>query len=547
MISCEYCCSKDLKDVKQLEKHLQSSKSCQNSHGSCYKCNFTSEEIQISKDHIKICDRTTQLPKDGSIHQRVQELENNKYFYEERCLQLQQIIKKKDVTITGLKQQLEMLRLKNAIYTDIISSQTNIKLRNVYDETTDDGVHIYDYEGGKIPVTFHEYIKDSKSVQNKSMSIKSPKKPRKKREKQQYRSIKSTTDVQPQETIDENIKKVDETFDNIESEYFDVSQKETVAIIDKLILSVENSRIYTKHLYKIRDTRSKLLGKLNLSEYIKLLEDHTARLTSIFTTKKYDCRKRRTTISKSLTPLDQRLVRFGKYYDTTLEPDEIQKLMLTLNVNTVYPKKYVVLDRASMYEQFHNYSVAIYPIFDIIKRIFINPYGFSNICYLNIPKSSVDDPYSFYSLEKVATDNRRLWKMEIRLDDICRDITIHLRQYCISLFRQIYFDIFNDNVYRNDYVSKTQITQQDCEQLLYNIVKVSRPMEFCTQFREMIVEHATIQHTELDKFNFTADDRVMRKYFANTKDTDEAMDETICHLFDGMSRNQARAIWGDKM
>lgn len=555
---CEYC-ERNFKNIKTLEKHYRTAKLCMANRGvvyMCQRCRFTAKNLQTVRDHIIGCTGDIQLPVAGSIYKHVQRLEDNNHFFECKATDLGKELEKTKALISKLSLRLKGEQLKTAIYGEIIQCQTNLKLENIFNESLD-GIHVYNYDEGHLPVIVHNHIRgrpktadNDKSLEPKKYVITTTKK-KKKTEKpgQTYRSVKAKVELieeKPVE-IEEKIKQVEETFDEIERENFDVSQKETVKRINELIIEVENSRIYTKNLHKIRDKRSKLLGKVNLPEYIEMIRDHVNRLAIVFTAKSYEKRKRTVTIAKSLTPLEQRLIHYGKYYDTTLEPDEIQQLKLTLNVNTEYSKKYTPLDRNVLYGQFYNYSVAIYPIFETIQRVFINPYGFSNIGYLDLPKSDPTDPYSFYSLEKVEGNGKRLWKMELRLEDVCRELASHLRQYCVKLFRTIYFDIFNDNTYREDYASKTQITQQDCEQLIINILVLSRPIDFCRRFREMIVEHATIPATELDKFNLTADDRLQKKYFAKTKDEDEDMDDFIKQLFDGISKDDAREVWGDKV
>lgn len=151
-----------------------------------------------------------------------------------------------------------------------------------------------------------------------------------------------------------------------------------------------------------------------------------------------------------------------------------------------------------------------------------------------MPKSTKDDPYSFYSLENIK-GNTRNWKLEIRLYDISYQIAQNVREYCIRLFRKIYSDIFYDNQYRQNYREKAIICGQDCEQILQNLCIVSKHKTFCQMFRIIIRKKCTMKLTENDKCNFTADDRLQKKMFDKETDNIEDMKSTVRQLFDNIS------------
>jgi hypothetical protein len=79
-------------------------------------------------------------------------------------------------------------------------------------------------------------------------------------------------------------------------------------------------------------------------------------------------------------------------------------------------------------------------------------------------------------LEKIKED-KRCWKMECRLEDFSTDFADNVLPYCISLFRKIYKDVFEDNIYRPDYMTKSQILEFDCEQLVQNIILLAQPIK----------------------------------------------------------------------
>ena len=132
--------------------------------------------------------------------------------------------------------------------------------------------------------------------------------------------------------------------------------------------------------------------------------------------------------------------------------------------------------------------------------------------------------------------------MECRLEDFTNDFIDNILQYCINLFRNIYRDVFNDNIYRSDYMGKSQVTEFDCEQLLLNIISLSKPMELCKNFQQIIIAKSTFTPTETDKFNFYADDRLQQKRFKKPKDDRENTERIIKMLFDNINSNQIDQI-----
>ena len=106
------------------------------------------------------------------------------------------------------------------------------------------------------------------------------------------------------------------------------------------------------------------------------------------------------------------------------------------------------------------------------------------------------------------------------------------------MFRKIYYDVFDDNIFRIDYSNKTQITECDCEQLLQNIFLLSQPIKFCNKIRFLIMKNASYTPTENDKFNLYGDDTLQKKKFQHTIKTDNIVD-VIKELFDSITTEDA--------
>jgi hypothetical protein len=470
-----------------------------------------------------------------SLSSMVSKLEEDKNRYMKRVQKLKTELDSKNHTIEKLNIFLDMERFKNNLYKKIIENYTTIKLENIYQEK-DNEIHIYNEEKGNIPVIIHEITGEYKeySISNKTKT------------KKCFRSVNNIelTDEKPKEQ-EEKLKKVEEEIEEIVKENkFDVSVKDISNNIEKMFDEVCSNRIIKKNLISIKDERVKLLGRLKLPEYIKLIETHITRLEDIFKNKKsHDHKKTTTLISSSLSSLEQRLVFYGQYYNTYLEADDIQRFKAALQVTTEHPTRYIPFLFSELCNKLHNYSIAICSINELLTRVLVNPVKeFNNIVYLPVEKSSKEDPYSFYILENVLSDGKRNWKLECRLDEFSKSLSHDLKSYCIDLFRKIYFNIFNDNIFRENYTSKAPINEQDCIQILENIIILSNQKTFCNMLRKLIVENCTIKPSVLDKFNFTADDKIIKRTFAQEQDEPEEVESSIKRIFDCINKNDIQNV-----
>ena len=591
-MSLEYeRCGITYKSAKYLATHQRTTKYCQKYQDiifACRSCNFHTKGIKTTEEHSKECDVDNKL-KDPftELINTTQLVEDEKRIIKIRSTQMEPKIKKNEMEIMNLQLKLQFERMKNRIYAQIIESQTDIKLENVIQEFENE-VHIFNFKNGNIPLVVHDFVDESSDKHTtekltlelplpkpkkkiiKKKKIKEPepeiqfvieecdneydKPPDKKikveksvtegkeKKKKTYRKVNEYIKVTQEELDDKlqkDVERVDKEIDKIVYNNFDVSYKEITDEIDELMGKIENSRVYTYNLNAIKQKRNKLLGKLNLGEYVKLIEKHTNRLTTIFKDKNKSHKDIIKNISKSMSPLDMRLIFYSGYTNSTIEVDDVQRFGMALDILTEHKKHFVPYDKFELFGNIKNYGLALFELRDCIERSIFNRYGFHNVIYA--PKSKSSDPYSFYTLEKISGENR-CWKMECRLEDFTIDFIDHTLQFCVSLFRKIYRDVFNDNTYRSDYMGKSQVTEFDCEQLIQNIIALSRPMELCRVLQEIVVSKCTFTPTETDKFNLYGDDRLQQKRFAKTKDSPEDSERIVKMLFDGISTEDAREI-----
>ena len=125
--------------------------------------------------------------------------------------------------------------------------------------------------------------------------------------------------------------------------------------------------------------------------------------------------------------------------------------------------------------------------------------------------------------------------MECRLEDFTLDFIDNVLPYCINLFRKIYKDVFADNIYRTDYMFKSQITEFDCEQLIQNIIFLAKPNLLFKTFQQIIIDNCTFTSTETDKFNLYGDDKLQQKRLSSFQNSDQDISKIFERLFDGIT------------
>jgi len=483
----------------------------------------------------------------------VAKLEDENNAQKKKILEYEQLIQSQKDIIASLKGKFKFERLKTLMYIKIMNSH-GINIDDVIEET-DEGLNIYKTENTNLSVVVHDFFKNKKEPiqQNNEVIQETGKqhysictKSRKKHNQKTYRTIKNKDkqlkDEKP-ELQEEKIKKVEEEFENIVNQNFDISYNHTIEKIDSIFKELESGRICKKSSFvSIKEQRALLIGKINLPEYILMLKKHNKKLSDILIKKDYEHKKINLNISYSLTPLEQRLLNFYTYFNTEIDTDEMQKFQLVLKVNTPYPRRYIPFAYGDFFEHIYNYGMAVLSVKENLKRVLVNPYGFSNIVYVNNEKSSKEDPYSFYCLEKIDDDGRRLWKMECRLYEFTKFISQNLLTYTINIFKKIYMDIFTDNIYRKDYKDKAVICRQDCEQLLFNILELSNTKALCETIRKTVLKNSVIEPSKLDKFDFTADDKLIKKQLNSENDSKEQSIHSIKRLFDNISKEDCEFI-----
>jgi len=160
---CEFCLT-EFTNLKYLQHHQSVIKYCRNYKYvtfTCRKCNFSTRGIKNIDTHVKNCKSTT-IPVEDPVYElqkRIKELEEEVQAYKTNLTTLKESLEKNDELTTRLRLE----RFKNQIYRHIIEKNTSIRLDNVLVEE-EEGVHVYNIQGGNIPVFIHEHIKGEEGL-----------------------------------------------------------------------------------------------------------------------------------------------------------------------------------------------------------------------------------------------------------------------------------------------------------------------------------------------------------------------------------------------
>jgi len=441
----------------------------------------------------------------------------------------------KDI-IFDLRIKLKIAEYKNKLYEEILkNSSFNLDFFTL--EST--GIKI-DWKTGSIPVYISDFVKEHPV-------IKVPKIAREKQtdNKPKFRKAKTITNEEP-EKQEENIRNTETYLRDLSEKYgFNINAGEIRKNIKLLFKDIEESRaVKQKTLQEIKNCRAKLLGTLSVKDYIEQINKDISQLESIIDKRKKDTKQKLAWISSTLSPLDQRLIFYGQYYNTEISLEELERFGKAVEYHIPYYTRYIPYSDIDLYDKFHNYTLALNGIGVVLKRALKNPNKFYNLVYVENGKSTKEDPFTFYVLTSLSDKGERRWTLEVRLYDFSIRLAESIRKYAIALFRRIYFSVFNDNHYREDYVSKATIFSKDCQQLLNTLCTVSNQNHFCKVLQKYVKKICTIIPTQMDKFDYVSDNSSIKKLLTESVDKNVYL-KLAADLFDEIEEKEAIAFFNN--
>ena len=493
----------------------------------------------VMNEHIAVCNKSPvppNIPLDPNV--KIAILDDEKRAFQAKATSLETQIQKLNETLMKLRLSLKYEGLLNATYGEIIRHYTPINPDDII-KVKNDKLHIFKTsvtkqpEGMKLEVVLHE----NNHEQIEKLVVKKPKLLVKK--KDVYKKVKNApSPIIDEEGIDKFIEETDKAITKTKDSYFDLSPTTFKAEFDKVCLTLETTRTY-KCLDVIKPMMNKLLGRIPLTDYCDLLHSNVDTLTQILTKRKLDAKKIREHVRKTLSSLDMRLAKYSGYHMVHLEVDDFETFKSSLTILHQFPKKHVRFDFP--YHELLNYGLAIFPLRFCIERLLINTYGFHNIIYAKLQKSTGQDPYSFYTL-RGDEDGKHHWDMDCRLENLTLSMMTRLNTYCVALFRELYKAMFSDNDYRSDFTTFGPIVQTDCDQLLKTLAITSDFTRLNNLLKEIVMKNSSVELTSIDKLNLQSDDAVQRKRF-KTEEFDDEQEGVVRKLFDNVKTGEAQGVY----
>lgn len=551
-------CLKEFSHKKDLNEHM---KSCfRGNKYICNKCGYMSNYSEnIESEHVKICSKREDMKiiiefdDNNTIKSKIKELETENSKLRTDLMKLNMIIDKE--------------RIFSRMYKQLIKDNTNIKISD-YIEEKNDGIHFYKYlDEGKMKYIIHNLKPESSDLKPNKECVKINETPiittdnniceekiinqkkksrkrstRKNRKGETFRTLKNikTKEEKGQEEIFNYIQKIDEENEKEIVEIFgEIKIQKSKSDIEDIFKLIQNNEGFENKIRGLSRNRMKLLRFENMITYEKIVKFHFDKMNNILKRNKHSEKNIKKYLNKSLNSIEKRILLYDKYYNSVLDVDEVLKLKTAIFRNFSHNKEFKPFEHS--FEIMTNYSVCFIPLQEYIENIVINVYGFQNIIYLEHSNSSNEDPYTFYLLEE-CQPSRRLWKMDCRLSQTSSSLTDCLLTFCEDLFKRIYYDIFKDNDYREDFKKHSQTTMCDCTQILSNIFILANTKKCRNMFRDIIKNKCVYVPTSLDKFNSTADDKFQKAIIKNEDFNKDVKFSLLNRLFDKITEDQCRSF-----
>ena len=317
------------------------------------------------------------------------------------------------------------------------------------------------------------------------------------------------------------------------------------AFFNEILESLKVSRVFKKILNEYNKLKMKTLAKINLKSYIDILLHHFSILTNICNEKKYTVNKTTEILSLAYSPLDLRLLLLsGKEIPTgislenigttCIDSDDINYLKASLT-RTIYFGN----DKEMIVNNFLNYGTVVMTLKQAIDLYLQDQ---KNICYLKEEGNNDEDTFRFYFLKK-ETKKKRYWEMDCRLDEFLTLFEKNVSAFLIDVFRKIYFKVFHDYVYRENFANSALIFEGDCKQLLTNLCVLATYKKLSCLWKTAVKTLVITPDEKEDIYNLKSDDRFLKEELEKREGQIDM--DMIKMLFDEIREDQAMSFYND--
>lgn len=306
----------------------------------------------------------------------------------------------------------------------------------------------------------------------------------------------------------------------------------------------KTSKGFENPLGELRDNRKILMKCFEMDEYSSFVEKDLKAVGDILIEKGLGKKIPNLLKNHLLSSIETRLSFISGYNEVEISSDEIDDYLKILKLKRMV-KDRDIFDKSLWCNRMLNYSLALFDIKEFLK---IEITG-RNLIYLPLTKSTPEDPFSFYILEKIDIDLTKRWRMELRLEDLTLFIIDNISGYCIHLFKKLYYDIYRDNKFRINF-GEEKILDRDGKQLILNLFVVSDFYSFNKFLQNMVISNNTYSPTEKDKFNLRTDDTYQRKQFYQNyikEDRRTVFGRYLTQIFDEITQKEISDYYQLKM
>ena len=422
--------------------------------------------------------------------------------------------------VKRLRVLLSMERLKTKIYRQFVEQKIDVRI----DDSTDDIIN---------ESVIKKFSPSARKLSPKKITVSDlSHHVVQKSEKRKFRTFPKSVDEGEVQNNSDGGQNVEVHLNDLVKEkfgIFDISAKKIE--IKKCFELLKDSRTYANILMDIKNHRKVFMTVMNIIEYTNMINEHILLFKTIFIEKALPERKIIGLLTKFLTPIEFHLTQSEGFEKQHIDIDDIEKLKVWIKLSVNYPKTFRCFEHSHFHTFFINYNLAFFDIKYIFEVYLSNPYGFKNIIYVHQDSGEDALGFSYYVLDRVD-GQKRFWKMICRLETIADELNSGIRNYVIPMFRKIYKICIGHNNYVDDYRTRSNVLEFDCEQLLQNLFLSLEEIRFNQLFRQVVKTTSSYIATNNDKFDFIQDDKEQVINFKNYKTTDEEICSVVQQLFD---------------
>ena len=544
-VKCTYC-NNIFKNVLNMNNHQKNSKYCKkykNVIFFCKKCDFCTEGIKEIENHMLICNED--LKNKININNKINILEQKIDELTLYTKNLENIINteiiKNNVYKQILNNNLGLFNSNNETINNVSEEVNNNvseeTINNVSEETINNVSEEVNNNVSEETINnvSEETINNvsEETINNVSEEVSN----------NVSEEVKNNVSEEVKNNVSEEVKNnvSEEVKNNVSEEVKNnVSEEVSNTLFDifenhfEKILEVKLKKDIVKILKTIKKIRYKSIKTTNINEYVQIVGEHIKRIKTILKNKRV---KGKDIINDVFYPIELRIVCYNNIKDNYIHIDDIEKLKVCLKYSSNFKNNIYNID--DICNTCLNYGLSLMSIKESLK-IFLNCNN--SIKYFNL--SNNDNHYSFYQLEKIK-GNRKYWKMDCRLENFTSVLSSNLLKYCIDLFRQLYQNIFNDNIYREDFISYSQIAEYECNQLIHNIFILCNYYKFNNIVKNFFIEKHTYEKTEKDILNLQSDDLLQLKQSKFMSENIEDIYNYIKLMFDNIDEKQSKQFYNN--